>query len=121
MRRQTSSDTYHAIKDNGLLSDLRFRVYDILYHHGPLTQMESCRKNDEPGIQDRSLMPRFAELERFGVIRAIRERPCSITGRMVLEWDVTDKLPVKFDKEIRHKCKACDGKGYVIEQQSRLF
>lgn len=121
MTRRTSIETYHAIKDNGLLSELRWRVYDLLFHHGPLTQMELCRKNADPGVQDRSLMPRFAELEKMGVIEVIGERICTITGRMVLVWDVTDRLPVKWDKPKRQKCKSCDGQGYITEQQARLF
>ena len=39
---------------------------------------------------------RFTELRRLGVIYEKKERPCRVTGRNVIEWDLTDKLPVDF-------------------------
>jgi hypothetical protein len=66
-------------------------------------------------------MPRFAELERVGVIAVVGEKDCSVTGRNVLLWDVTEKLPIKLEKEKKIKCLHCDGKGYTKEQQIKLF
>lgn len=97
--RKTSAETYRQIESEGLLSGLRMIVYKTLYHHGPLTQMELCRKVGSDSIQDRSLMPRFAELEDMKCIAPFNERVCNVTGRKVLEWDVTEKLPTKTKKE----------------------
>ena len=36
---------------------------------------------------------RFTELRELGVIYEKGERKCNITGRNVIEWDLTDKLP----------------------------
>ena len=101
MIRDTSIAVYHQIKDENLLSRLRWEVYDCLYHHGPLTQMETCRKLNNPNRQDRSYMPRFAELHNMGVIKEVGQRVCSITGREVLLWDVTNSLPRKLEKDIK--------------------
>lgn len=122
MIRQTSVDAYNMIKENGLLSQRRFEVYDVLFNHGPLTQGETCDKIT-PGWKrsNQSYTPRFAELKKLGVIIEIGERECSITGRKALSWDVTDKLPLKFEKPTRHKCNMCDGKGYIEEAQAKLF
>ena len=34
----------------------------------------------------------------MGVIYEVRTRECSITGKNVIEWDLTDKLPTKIKK-----------------------
>lgn len=96
MTRQTSIETYIKIKEQGLLSQLRFEIYDCLFHNGPMTQMETCRRMGS-FRQDRSIMPRFAEMEKSGVITTIGTRLCSVTKRDVLLWVCTDKLPVKYE------------------------
>lgn len=110
MIRQTSIDTYIQIKENGLLSSLRFEIYDCLYMHGPMTQMETCRKLGS-FRQDRSIMPRFAEMEKAGVIKTTGTRLCTVTKREVLLWDCTDKLPMKFIQKRR--------KTYYVEAVQR--
>ena len=37
---------------------------------------------------------RFTELRELGVIYEVRNRKCTITGMNVIEWDLTDRLPV---------------------------
>lgn len=98
--RQTSINAYRAIESEKLLKGLQWLVYKTLFESGPLTQMECCRLINSSSVQDRSLMPRFAELERVGVITPIGGRQCRITKREVLLWDVTDKLPVKPPRPI---------------------
>jgi hypothetical protein len=71
-------------------------------------------------IAGSSLSTRFSELERFGVIKIIRTRPCKETGRLSLEWDVTQHLPIIPKKKQKQMCLMCNGKGYtdeVIEEQ----
>lgn len=46
---------------------------------------------------------RFTEMLEMGVIQEVGERVCSITGRNVILWDVTDQLPKK--KERKRKTK----------------
>lgn len=122
MIRDTSIQTYREITENGLLSKRRFDVYDVLFHHGPLTQTEVhaiVAKNTKISI--RSITPRFSELERMGVIREVDRKICSVTGRQCIRWDVTSKLPIKFDKPIEHTCPTCHGKGKIVSSQGRLF
>lgn len=102
MTRQTSIEVYHQIEAEGLLSRLRLDVYRALFHEGPMTQMETCRllqKTTLPYTLDHSILPRFAELKRAGVITETEERTCSVTGRNVLTWDVTNNLPKKLEKK----------------------
>ena len=101
MTRKTSIDVYHQIESEGLLSKRRLEVYRVLAFYGPLTQMEVCRKINNPHVQDRSYMPRFAELKKMEAIEEIGERKCKVTSRNVLLWDTTKKLPKKLDKEVK--------------------
>lgn len=98
MTRQTSISAYHKAVETGLLSGLRLEIYTCLSKHGPSTQMEVCRKINNPGRQDRSYMPRFAELEKMGVITTIGEKICSVTKNKVLQWGITNNIPKKLVK-----------------------
>jgi hypothetical protein len=124
--RDTSIEVYNQIKEEGLLSRLRFDVYDTLFRSGPLTQMETCRLLSS-FHQDRSIMPRFAEMEKMRVIASVGERDCGITGRRVMLWDVTSRLPEKLEKKetSTEKIRRLENeieilKDMVIELESRL-
>lgn len=124
MARQTSVDAYKEIRDNGLLSERRWQVYDVLFHYGPLTGNEAlkilvaCYKIFAGNAP--SIISRLGELRAMGVVMETKQRACTVTGMTVIEWDVTDKLPVKFDKPVKEKCKSCNGTGYIQTQQSNL-
>jgi|SRR5579864_4225274 len=92
MRTATSLAAYNTLKTNGFLTGLQSKVYDVLFNNGPLTQGETWDEH-LPENQRHSIAPRFAELERMGVIRTVGERPCRLTGVAALEWDVTDHVP----------------------------
>lgn len=98
MIRETSIAVYHQIQEEGLLSDRRNQVFKCLWEHGPMTQNETYIKLNVPNLQQSSIMPRFAELKDLGVITDIGKRICTITGRTVLEWEVTGELPIKKSK-----------------------
>lgn len=113
MIRQTSVDCYHEIRDNGLLSEKRWDVYDVLYHYGPATGMELLSKMRR-SIVDSQVRARLNELRNLDVAYEKQERICSITGMRVIEWDVTDRLPKKKKKQIKIKCHECNGKGFTL-------
>ncbi len=98
MIRETSIAVYHQIQEEGLLSDRRNQVFKCLWEHGPMTQNETYVKLNVPNLQQSSIMPRFAELKDLGVITDIGKRECTVTGRTVLEWDITGDLPIKKSK-----------------------
>ena len=125
LNRKTSRDAYNIIKENGLLSQRRFEVYDALYQFGPLTVNECFAKmysnNLGPKNAASNSAARFSELRDAGVIEEVRTRICSITGMNVIEWEVTDRLPMKFEKPKKIKCAHCRGTGVILEQQAKLF
>lgn len=104
MTRQTSIDAYNTIKNNGLLSERRWQVYDALYKYGPCTCSELFKFMK---IQNHGANPaihvRLRELERAGCITEIGTRLCAITGMTVIDWDVTSDLPVKVEPPLTVK------------------
>jgi Fe2+ or Zn2+ uptake regulation protein len=93
--RETSIDVYHKIEEEGLLSRLRFQVYSVLFHHGPMTAMEVCEKLKElkMPVKQVSVSPRMSELRDRGVVKECGEKLCAVTQHNSILWDVTNKLP----------------------------
>ena len=93
MTRQTSIDCYNQIKNEGLLPKRRLETLTAILYSAPCTRQEALAnvKINNPHSLTAS---RFTELRELGVIYERRNRPCRITGRNVIEWDLTDRLPV---------------------------
>lgn len=100
--RETSRDVYHEIRDSGLLSEMRWRAYDVLYRHCPkdgsgLTSAEvfSFEQKENPRKLDvlTQSRARFTELRELGVIKEVGTRPCRITGHKAIAWAPTGHLP----------------------------
>ena len=91
--RQTSIEAYRAIRDGGLLSEQRFRVYEYLFNYGPMTGNEINEALTDPDCVSPSYHKRLSELKDLGVVRETGERHCKVTGRNAIAWDVTDRLP----------------------------
>jgi len=125
MIRDTSIEAFHKIKDEGLLSEKRWQVYEVLFQYGPLTGNElliHLRKKYQGMLGNApSVVSRLGELRDMGSVREIGKKICSVTGMTVINWDVTAKLPIKLERVEKIKCKHCDGTGEVTQQQARLF
>lgn len=117
MIRSTSREAYNTIKANGLLGKRQWEVYNLLFLHGPCTAME-LRKFFPEGIVDSQIRARLNELRKFGVACEVRTRKCTVTGMNVIEWDVTDRLPIEPPKKKQTKCPSCDGSGYLQKEES---
>lgn len=120
--RQTSILAYNYIKENGLLSERRQQVYEALFEYGPCTASELFYKmRNLRNPSHSNVTTRLGELRDLGCVAELGRKICNITGREVIEWDVTAALPAKFDKVRRTKCKSCNGTGYQSSQQTKLF
>jgi hypothetical protein len=88
--RQTSIDCYNQIKAEGLLSKRRLEVYEAIYKNAPCSASEIFNvrnlKTNQSG--------RFTELRDLGVIYEKGIKKCRVTGKNVIEWDLTDNLPI---------------------------
>ena len=101
MARRTSLEAWRAINQNGLLSKRRLEVYNVVFDFGPLTSAEAFRilNQNKPMGAITSSRARFTELRDAGVFYEVRERFCNATGRLAIEWDVTENLPIKKKSE----------------------
>jgi hypothetical protein len=115
MVRQTSIDTFYQIKEEGLLSRVRFLIYSELFQHGPLTAQEMFKRLSLESNQS----GRFTELRDLGVICEVGQRACRITGRYVIEWDVTSNLPVPPKKKTRTEKLEAALQRYADEDRCR--
>lgn len=115
MVRETSIEAFKIILENGLLSEKRQRVYEILYEHGPLIGAQVAelykRKYGRTSASE-TIRNRITELRDLGVVKECGKSFDSNTGMKVILWDVTAGLPKK-QKEEKHPCPHCDGKGYL--------
>ena len=105
--RTTSIEVYKLLEESGILSAKRWEIYATVYNHGPMTSAEAFAKLSE-GKNLKSLTQsraRFTELRGMGLLKETGERECTITGYTVIEWDVTDQLPLKLEKAPTRKVK----------------
>jgi len=101
--RQTSIDCYNQIKNEGLLSKMRFRVYEAVLNNAPCTSAEVLSTMLSKNSAITSSRARFTELREMGVIYEVQNRKCTITGRTSIEWDLTDRLPINIKKSNKTK------------------
>ena len=101
--RQTSIDCYNQIKEEGLLSNMRFRVYEAILRKAPCTSAEALSTILSKNSAITSSRARFTELRELGVIYEVQNRKCTITSRTSIEWDLTDRLPVKIKRTNKTK------------------
>ncbi len=100
--RTTSFEAYREIRDRGLLSPMRWRVYACLYGYGPFTSAELDEHMRNPKELRPGYHKRLSELRGMEVVQEVGERECRVTGRNAIVWDVTDRLPVKLDKKTQN-------------------
>lgn len=96
--RQTSIDCFNQIKAEGLLSKLRLATHYAMLHSAPCTAGELQSYIDKNEIKVKHCWKLLSQLRDLGVVYEKEERKCNVTGRFVIEWDLTDKLPIKSDK-----------------------
>ena len=97
--RQTSIDCYNQIKANGLLSDLRLLTYHAMLNSAPCTAGELQKYIELNEIKVKHSWKLLSQLRDLGVIYEKSIKECSVTGRSVIEWDLTDKLPIKKENK----------------------
>jgi len=103
MTQRTSIETYHEIKNSGLLSEKRWKVYDIFYQNNrPLTGAEVSQiyKGNYPSSQhSETIRNRITELKEMGLLAEFEMVDCTFTGRKVYTFVTTNNLPEKLEKK----------------------
>jgi len=123
MVRKTSIDTYNIVKNSGLLSKLRLKVYLALYKNGPMGMLETFRyinPGESDGHKLQSYNPRFTELKQMGLIEECGERVCDITNQTVMLLQTTDNVGQKLPKTITKKDKLKEVESLIITLSESL-
>lgn len=109
MIQKTSIETYHAIKDSGLISEKRMKVFDIFYAHPEgLTgaEVSEIYKKQNPTSQhSETIRNRITELFQMGVLAEIGVVECQFSKRSVMKWCCIDKMPIPLEKKQTKKEK----------------
>lgn len=104
MIQTTSIQTYDAIKNSGLLSDKRMKVYDIFYENPQGltgTQVSNIFKSKFPSAEhSETIRNRITELRDMGVLYEVGVVECEYTHRNVMKFALTDNLPVPLPKKL---------------------
>jgi len=112
--KKTSAEVYEQIKLEGLLSKKRQEVYEILHLYGPMTGAQVAERMFMGGRKPASetVRNRITELRDRGCVEEVKEGPCPVTGRTVIWWATTDRLPVEPSKNKRSRvekiCRSID-------------
>jgi len=91
--QETSAAAYDIIKANGVLSEIRFSTYEVVFKHGPITRNELYKHfPDTPnpeGSQGRAL----SKLLEDGLVHSPGKRRCTVsTAKMFAKEYVTTRL-----------------------------
>ena len=109
MVKTTSIETYHLIKDSGLISEKRMRVFDIFYENPQgLTGAEVSdiyRKKHPTSQHSETIRNRITELVQMGVLSEIGVVECQFSKRSVTKWCCIDKMPIPLEKKQTKKEK----------------
>ena len=107
MVQRTSIDTYHAIKNSGLISEKRLKVFDIFYLNPEgLTGAEVSeiyRKENPTSQHSETIRNRITELFQMGVLAEVGVVECQFSKRNVMKWCCIDKMPIPLEKKMTRK------------------
>ena len=107
MTQTTSIETYHAIKNSGLISEKRLKVFDIFYQNPQgLTGSEVSeiyRKENPTSQHSETIRNRITELVQMGVLVELGVVECQFSKRNVTKWCCIDKMPIPLEKKLTRK------------------
>lgn len=100
---ETSREAYEWCVANGIVSQRVAEVLKVLSEGGPMNQTMAhqavVRATGNVALAKYSVSPRFAVLERMGLIRNIGRNLCPVTQRSTIFYDVTCKAPTCTEAE----------------------
>lgn len=82
--RSTSRKSYREFKSSKQIDTVSKKIYHCLKMHGPMSQGEVWKKLKK--YLRHSVGPRFAEMNRAGLIKCVGKKACRVTGKTVLSW-----------------------------------
>lgn len=119
MNKETSNEAYAYCIDKGLISQREAEVLKAITEKGRMNQSmahaEVALSTNNPHLQRHSIGPRFAMLERMGLIRQDGKDECPFTGRQTLFYVATGNKPTH-----RPKNSAAEHRQTVAALQDRI-
>ncbi len=106
MIKNTTLETFKQIQEEGLLSEKRLRVYEIIYEYGALTgaQISEIYQTKYPSAQhSETIRNRITELIQMNVVKEAGMIVCDKTKRTVNTYLCTNELPAKIQKKTNKK------------------
>jgi hypothetical protein len=107
MTQRTSIETYLEIKNSGLISDKRMKVFDIFYENPQgLTgaQVSEIYRQLYPTSQhSETIRNRITELVGMGVLTELGVVQCEFSKRLVMKWCTLDNMPIPLEKKVTKK------------------
>jgi hypothetical protein len=99
----TARDAYNWCLDNGVLSKRLQEVMAVMANGGTFNQttahLEVVKQTGNVGLQKYSVSPRFAVLERMGLIKETGTGPCPVSGRETVFYEATLCRPKMTEAE----------------------
>lgn len=120
MTRLTSREAYRRIEQEGLLTKSRLEIYQIVYHNGPMTAMQIFTHLEGVLRSPGDVRSRCSELRELNVLKEVAIVVCPINGSTVIQWDVTDGLPIDLPRPETWKQIATRLQFENIELKKRL-
>ena len=117
MIRETSLKTFNEIRNNGMLTESRLRIYRAIVYNPKVTSSEVFHflglKTNQSG--------RFTELHELGLIKIHETRLCKVTNRKVISWISTNELPKKKPKKQTKKERTAEAIEKIHSFMSSIY
>lgn len=122
--RATSIDAYNKIRENGMLAEKQMELYEVLFHHGPLTANEvflkfKAKRGKHYAI-DAQYRSKLHALREKGVVAEVGIVQDPLSGMHVIQWDVTDRLPAKPEKKPTLKQRLVEANAKIAMLEMRI-
>lgn len=106
----SSRDAFNWCLEKGIISQRVADVLKVLVEGGAMNQTVAhtavVRATGNVALQKYSVSPRFAVLERMGLIREIGRNPCPVTGRMTMFYEATCARPRMTEAEAMNAARS---------------
>lgn len=99
---QTRNAAYFAIKASGVLSAMRFKVFTLIWQHGPIN-MRGIARIARGGYWkasiDSDFRPRVTELHQMDAIEIFDQKHDDESGHLANRWVISGRLPKPLPKK----------------------
>ena len=126
---ETSREALQQITEEGLLRKVSLAIYTGLHTYGPCTGSELAREmkrehaklrlETPDWLTPRAIRARLGELRDRGAVDEKEPRICAVTGRRVIVWAVSGRLPSKRKKKRMNKMEFMRQRVAQLEEENK--